>query len=232
MQVPVRLRVHIMAIDNVNTVQQQFYCKAWIQLKWYVQQEHLDDTETRNVAVGDTWKPDLFIQNAAGPVSVTNTMREITDEAGRRGILLSQVIEGQFSEPFELRHFPLDQQRLHLRFAVWNCAQTFAAVAGSGHADIVGCTALSSLTPVVQKAADQGADAVAKMSSEASTDSQPGISGRSGKQQQLLPFKRRVEFWRGSCQVYKEGFVQQDSWHLHEHVVVKQVRQERPWHQW
>lgn len=51
-----------------------------------------------------------------------------------------------------------------------------------------------------------------------------GSSGSGGGEVQLA-FPRRVSLWRGAdSMAYREGFVQKDSWQLHDAVLIKQVR--------
>lgn len=200
MQVPVRLRVHIMVIDNINTVQQQFYCRAWIQLRWAV-------AAGAGEALDTAWRPSLQVLNGADNVQLSERLSQVQDEHGRPCMQMKILIEGNFLERFELHHFPLDQQRLHLRFAIWNCPDALVIVESDDHQE------QCALATAVREALQQS----------------NGSSGQGGRlldscKTLLLPFKRRVQFWRtADCSIYDEGFVQQDAWHMGRAIVIKQV---------
>jgi hypothetical protein len=121
-QVKVRVRVHIMSIQNVNTVEQCFDAKLWIQFKWQV------DKPFDTIDIGPTseeWAPKLCVLNNVGKLFINETrMRKVKTDSGITEMYFRYVIQGTFAEHFELKQFPIDQQHLHIKMVLWGSPQS------------------------------------------------------------------------------------------------------------
>jgi hypothetical protein len=109
----VRVRVHVMSLYDIDTVDQSFDAKLRIQLKWTVVKvfEEIDlDNHPEH-----EWRPSFEVINNVDKLS----MNVIKLEKKQRGIhtdmYLDATVQGKFSEHFELEQFPIDQERLHVK---------------------------------------------------------------------------------------------------------------------
>lgn len=108
----VRVRVHVISLYNINTVDQCFDAKFRIQLKWTVTKV-FQDIDIDNPS--NEWRPFFDVINNVDKLS----MNVVRLEKKQRGIYtdmyLDATVQGKFSEHFELQQFPMDQERLHIK---------------------------------------------------------------------------------------------------------------------
>lgn len=103
---PVRVRVHVRNIQNVDTVQQRFDCTLWVQFRWRI--------GSNPASVG--WFPNITVLDTVGEARVdTSKYVEYKDAKSMYGFV-RYVVHATFAERFELHDFPWDMQRLHFRF--------------------------------------------------------------------------------------------------------------------
>lgn len=119
----VKVRSHIMSIQNVDTVNQSFDCKFWIQFKWSVTKP-FEEVDTSFSASSEEWIPKIDILNNRGKIGLVNTEMYKIKKENCTDVYLKYVLQGSFAEHFELRQFPFDQQRLHIKLVFWGCPQS------------------------------------------------------------------------------------------------------------
>lgn len=119
-QKPVRVRIHVRNIQNIDTVQQRFDATLWVQFRWQV-----GDPPTK-VDVGKMWRPTITFLDTIGNVSssVSTYKENHPDDTNLTYCFTRYVINATFAERFELHNFPWDVQRLHFRFMFYNCPHT------------------------------------------------------------------------------------------------------------
>lgn len=117
--VNVRIRVHIMSIYNVNTVNQSFDAKLWIQFKWMVFKPY-DEIDVSEPGVSE-WCPMFEVLNNIGKLTVNTKLHKVARGPLRTDLYCRTVLYGTFAEHFELQRFPIDTERLHVCIVFWQC---------------------------------------------------------------------------------------------------------------
>lgn len=113
----IRVRVHVMNIYNIDTVQQCFNAKIWVQFKWSVQSSYddINITEPGNTA----WYPQFEVLNNIGKVTTDIKMNKVSRGPQTTDLYCRTIIQGTFAEHFELQQFPIDSEMLHVRLVFW-----------------------------------------------------------------------------------------------------------------
>eukprot|EP00798_Chlamydomonas_sp_ICE-L_P009580 gene9581-7506_t len=108
-QVPIRVRVHVMNVMGIDTVNQNFQCKIWIQLKWL-----REKVAPENKNKETEWCPEMeFLDNV-------DRLLFYQDYEDYTAVFVRYVVQGTFAERLELADFPLDHQPLHIKGGFWN----------------------------------------------------------------------------------------------------------------
>lgn len=104
------------SMSNIDTVNQNFNCKFWIQLKWKV------DMPYDSVDLDVQWKPHLEVTNNYEKLPLEHCVLLKKSKCENVTALYSNyLIQGKFSEQFNLKQFPLDKQSIHIQFILWGC---------------------------------------------------------------------------------------------------------------
>lgn len=173
----VRVRVHVMSIQNIDTVKQSFDAKLWVQFKWSVNKPY-QDVDCKDIE--NEWHPNFEVLNNIGKVSID---KKLSKSPRHRGDITDMycryVVLGTFAEQFELEQFPIDTQKLHIRFVCWGCP-------------------ISAKRPFA----------------------------RLGDKPLEIDFPKRLSLYQlpGKNIIYKESFVQQDTWMLDNQVILRHSR--------
>lgn len=113
----IRVRVHVMSIQNIDTVKQSFDAKLWVQFKWS-SKKPFNEVDCKDIE--NEWHPNFEILNNIGKVSVDKKLSKAPKRKGEMTDMYCRyVILGTFAEQFELQQFPIDTQKLHIRFVCW-----------------------------------------------------------------------------------------------------------------
>ncbi|KAG2495453.1 hypothetical protein HYH03_006399 [Edaphochlamys debaryana] len=163
----------------------------------------------------------------------------------RVAVYTRYVVRATFMEPMELRQFPMDVQRLHIRAALWHCPEAVGSTPLSATAGSVdGAPSAPTTKPAEGPwAGEPGPSAALGARGAASLVASPqgGRGGRGEPPREEGPGGgigeasgaaavasaapgrcRTVKLERGSSLIYKEAFVLRDAWELYDHVVLKQ----------
>ena len=98
---------HVMGLRKIDTCEQTFECKLFICMSWRIR---------KDLASHEPWIPDIQFINSLGKVIVQDSsIEERIEMDGNTRYVKAMMIYGTFAEHFELQHFPLDKQRLHIR---------------------------------------------------------------------------------------------------------------------
>jgi hypothetical protein len=117
--VNVRVRVHIMSIHNVSTVDQSFDAKVWIQFKWSVHKS-LDTIDVSRPGATE-WCPQFEVLNNISKLNTDTKMHKVARGPLKTDLYCRTVFHGTFAEHFELQKFPIDVERLHICLVFWQC---------------------------------------------------------------------------------------------------------------
>lgn len=111
-----RIITHFRRISNINTVGQEFDAKLWIQIKWSI------DIDSGNVDLNSEWQPMLEVANNHGKLQQEQCVI-VKKHKGKNltAIYANYLLQGTFSEQFNLKQFPIDTQQLHMSFTLWGC---------------------------------------------------------------------------------------------------------------
>jgi hypothetical protein len=200
-RVPIRFRCHWMELQNVDTVNQCYEGKLWIQFKWREwlpeklanmisnvqnvggQEELMSEIspqaftwqELKECGVG-SWTPELSFIGTVGTLDMEERSVRFQHKPGCifANVYSRYIVRGKFAEKMELRAFPYDLQRLNVRAVIWSLPEAVLGVPLS--AEFYG----------------------------------------------QRPICRTVKFETGDNQVYRSNFVQSDSWSLKKKVHVRQ----------
>ena len=110
----VKIRIYVIDVDEVNSANQNFSASVYYEARW-------DNPVLRHNGPGpvirrttDVWTPRLAVVNQQQAWSAFPSFVEVSP-AGE--VVLRQKIWGWFSQPLDLRDFPLDQQTLTIHVA-------------------------------------------------------------------------------------------------------------------
>jgi len=111
-----RVITHFRSISNINTVAQEFDGKLWVQMKWCIDIEH------DHVDLDKEWQPMLEVVNNHGKLQQEQCVIVKKYKAKNLTALYANyLLQGTFSEQFNLKQFPIDTQQIHISFTLWGC---------------------------------------------------------------------------------------------------------------
>lgn len=115
-KVNVTVRANIISIHNIDTINHSYNINLWLQMKWKVCKSELE------IDIVNDWTPELTLINCIGAPEIENNVTCYQTHIANQSIMCREYkIQCTLSEHFELQLFPLDIQRLHVSFAIWNC---------------------------------------------------------------------------------------------------------------
>jgi len=109
-----RVTTHFRSINNIDTVNQTFGAKIWIQLRWMIEKRF------KSVNLEEEWYPMLECLNNRGKLVHEQCVLMKKQKNERvTSVYANYLIQGTFSEQFNLKQFPIDMQQLHVNFTMW-----------------------------------------------------------------------------------------------------------------
>jgi hypothetical protein len=110
----VKIRIYVIDVDEVNSANQNFSASVYYEARW-------DNPILRHEGPGpvvrrttDVWTPRLAIVNQQQAWSAFPSFVEVSPEGE---VALRQKVWGWFSQPLDLKDFPIDQQTLTIHVA-------------------------------------------------------------------------------------------------------------------
>ena len=110
----VKVRLYVIDVDEVNSANQNFSASVYYEARW-------DNPLLQHAGPGplsrrttDVWTPRLVIANQQQAWSAFPSFVEVSPEGE---VVLRQKVWGWFSQPLDLRNFPLDRQTLTIHVA-------------------------------------------------------------------------------------------------------------------
>lgn len=113
----VHIRVVIVDIDEINDADQTFTANVYYGLKWTDKRLAHSNGESINVPIANIWHPVIKILNQQ---KVWTSFPETVSISNKGEVLYIQRVWGQFSQPLNLRKFPLDSQEFTITFSTIN----------------------------------------------------------------------------------------------------------------
>ena len=110
----VKVRLYVVDVDEVNSANQNFSASVYYEARWdnpLLQHQGPGPIIRRTT---DVWTPRLVIANQQQAWSAFPSFVEVSPEGE---VVLRQKVWGWFSQPLDLRNFPLDRQTLTIHVA-------------------------------------------------------------------------------------------------------------------
>ncbi len=110
----VKVRLYVVDVDEVNSANQNFSASVYYEARWdnpLLQHEGPGPIIRRTT---DVWTPRLVIANQQQAWAAFPSFVEVSPEGE---VVLRQKVWGWFSQPLDLRNFPLDRQTLTIHVA-------------------------------------------------------------------------------------------------------------------
>ncbi len=111
---PLQVKVGMLLLDvrSIDDVKQEFEAVLIVRLSWHDPRLRADTEGPRTFAADEIWNPRYQITNE---VFARKRFRELLHVAPDGTVVHVQRLAGRFSSRLDLRRFPLDVQKLHLR---------------------------------------------------------------------------------------------------------------------
>lgn len=104
--------VFVTDIDEVDSAKQSFVANVYVEFQWHDPRLALTNNLSRSVALDEAWHPRIQLVNQQ---LVFRTFPE-TLEISKDGLVTyRQRYWGNFSQPMDLREFPLDSQQMEIK---------------------------------------------------------------------------------------------------------------------
>lgn len=104
--------VFITDIDEVDSANQSFVANVYVEFRWHDSRLATGDSP-RTVAIDKAWNPRIQIVNQQ---HIFKTFPEIFEVSKEGDVTYRQRYWGNFSQPLDLKEFPLDSQQLEIQF--------------------------------------------------------------------------------------------------------------------
>jgi hypothetical protein len=118
----VEIRLIILALGNISTKDNTFSCEAFMEASWLEKLSNLSNNDESIKFKNDSkpqWTPNLYIKNL-----VSHQTQEIWYDfkETHSGVKVSEKrrFKGDFSQTFDLRNFPFDQQELFINISTYH----------------------------------------------------------------------------------------------------------------
>lgn len=104
---------HIIQIGSIDMLNQTFTCRLMFIFNWKTLKKFDEIDVSKNT---DEWKPTIqFLNNKKQPVRLYEDLHKIKRKRYYSQMSYKVVYDGLFIENYELKHFPIDIQRLFIR---------------------------------------------------------------------------------------------------------------------
>lgn len=104
--------VFVTDIDEVDSANQSFVANVYVEFRWHDPRLASDDTP-RTIVFDKAWNPRIQIVNQQ---HIFKTFPEILEVSKKGNVTYRQRYWGNFSQPLDLKEFPLDSQKLEIQF--------------------------------------------------------------------------------------------------------------------
>jgi hypothetical protein len=117
----VQVSLYIIDVDEVDSAEQNFAASVFIEARWYIPELRHEGSGPINLSWTEVWTPRLVIVNQQqGWRSFPESVEVLPDGQ----VIYRQKTWGRFSQPFDLRNFPLDIQKLTIQYAAAGLSET------------------------------------------------------------------------------------------------------------
>ena len=117
----VRILIYIIDVDEVNSADQNFAASVFVEARWNIPALRHEGPGPLIKSWTEIWTPRLVIVNQQqGWRSFPETVEVNPDGE----VVYRQKTWGRFSQPFDLRDFPLDRQKLTVHYAAAGLLET------------------------------------------------------------------------------------------------------------
>jgi hypothetical protein len=104
--------IYVTDIDDVDSADQSFVANVYVEFSWHDHRLATTENASRTVGLNEAWHPRVQIINQQ---KVFKTFPE-TLEVSKNGLVTDrQRYWGNFSQPLELKEFPMDSQQLEIQ---------------------------------------------------------------------------------------------------------------------
>ncbi len=110
----VRILIYMIDVDEVNSAQQNFAASVFYAARWKSPFLSHDGPGPRYLSLSEVWTPRLIIVNEQQSWSAFPEHVEVQPDGE---VIYRQKTWGRFSQPMDLRDFPLDRQTLTIHIA-------------------------------------------------------------------------------------------------------------------
>ncbi len=104
--------VFVTDIDEVDSANQSFIANVYVEFKWHDPRMKSIDNSSREVTFDKTWHPRIQIVNQQ---HLFRTFPESFEVSKNGNVTYRQRYWGDFSQPLDLKEFPLDSQLLEIQ---------------------------------------------------------------------------------------------------------------------
>ena len=117
----VKILIYILDVDEVNTADQNFTASVFVEARWNIPAMRHEGPGPLIKSTTDVWTPRLVLVNQQQGWRAFPEMVEISPNGE---VTYRQKTWGKFSQPFDLRSFPLDRQKLIIMYAATGLLDT------------------------------------------------------------------------------------------------------------
>lgn len=110
----VRVLVYVIDVDEIDSANQTFSASVYVEARWNIPALRHKGPGPLYRSLGDVWNPRLTIVNLQQHWASFPGVVEISPDGE---VTYRQKVWGRFSQPLDLRDFPLDRQVLDIRLA-------------------------------------------------------------------------------------------------------------------
>ena len=104
--------VFVSDIDEVDSANQSFVANVYVEFRWHDPRLATADSSSRSVAFNEAWHPRIQIVNQQ---HIFRTFPESFEVSKEGQVTYRQRYWGNFSQPLDLREFPMDSQQLEIQ---------------------------------------------------------------------------------------------------------------------
>ena len=104
--------IFVSDIDEVDSANQSFVANVYVEFRWHDPRLATADSSSRRVAFDEAWHPRIQIVNQQ---HIFRTFPESFEVSKEGHVAYRQRYWGSFSQPLDLREFPMDSQQLEIQ---------------------------------------------------------------------------------------------------------------------
>ena len=104
----VKIRLYVLDVDEIVDAEQSFAANIYLQAEWKDERLAKEDA-TSKYNLNEVWNPNLQILNRQ---KTFKTLPDIVEVKPDGTVIFRQRVIGKFSQPLDLRNFPMDEQKI------------------------------------------------------------------------------------------------------------------------